>query len=48
MLYGEARDQFKSGDRLLSNWTIAGIFTDYERVIPSHILCATVGCDGFA
>jgi len=48
MLYGEARVQFKAGHRILSSRTIAGIFPDYERVLPSHALCATVGRVGFA
>jgi DNA polymerase-3 subunit beta len=48
MLYGEARVKFKAGDRTLSSRTIAGIFPDYERVLPSHTLCATVGRAGFA
>ncbi len=48
MLYGETRVQFKAGDKILSSRTIAGIFPDYERVLPSHSLCATVGWGGFA
>jgi DNA polymerase III subunit beta len=48
MLYGEARVQFKAGDKILSSRTLAGIFPDYERVLPTHTLCATVGRAGFA
>jgi DNA polymerase-3 subunit beta len=48
MLYGETRVQFKAGDKILSSRTIQGIFPDYERVLPAHSLCATVGRGGFA
>ena len=48
MLYGETGVQFKTGDRTLSGRTVAGVFPDYEKVLPSHTLGATVGRDVFA
>jgi len=48
MLYGETSVQFKTSDKILSSHTVAGVFPDYERVLPAHTLCATVSRDGFA